>query len=162
MSASGRNDPCPCGSGRKYKRCCFLREAAAASTNDYTGAERDSAWAAVGDYVSRPEFAADLEAAEAAFFEPTESVPGAESPEVLEESVPFFEDWLLCDFQLRPGRTAVDLYLDRERSRLKSARPKLISLLKHMESMSEHQRREGRPAYDFGWMWGELGLDRPQ
>jgi len=19
---SGRNDPCPCGSGRKYKRCC--------------------------------------------------------------------------------------------------------------------------------------------
>jgi hypothetical protein len=21
-SAPGRNDPCPCGSGRKYKRCC--------------------------------------------------------------------------------------------------------------------------------------------
>lgn len=21
----GRNDPCPCGSGRKYKRCCFLK-----------------------------------------------------------------------------------------------------------------------------------------
>ncbi len=20
--APGRNDPCPCGSGRKYKRCC--------------------------------------------------------------------------------------------------------------------------------------------
>ncbi|HEU5061319.1 MAG TPA: SEC-C metal-binding domain-containing protein, partial [Kofleriaceae bacterium] len=20
--AAGRNDPCPCGSGRKYKRCC--------------------------------------------------------------------------------------------------------------------------------------------
>jgi len=22
----GRNDPCPCGSGRKYKRCCMGRE----------------------------------------------------------------------------------------------------------------------------------------
>ena len=22
---AGRNDPCPCGSGRKYKRCCFGR-----------------------------------------------------------------------------------------------------------------------------------------
>jgi uncharacterized protein YecA (UPF0149 family) len=22
--AAGRNDPCPCGSGRKYKRCCGL------------------------------------------------------------------------------------------------------------------------------------------
>lgn len=20
----GRNDPCPCGSGKKYKQCCFL------------------------------------------------------------------------------------------------------------------------------------------
>jgi hypothetical protein len=21
----GRNDPCPCGSGRKYKKCCLVR-----------------------------------------------------------------------------------------------------------------------------------------
>lgn len=23
----GRNDPCPCGSGRKYKQCCALKAA---------------------------------------------------------------------------------------------------------------------------------------
>nr|WP_281411560.1 SEC-C metal-binding domain-containing protein [Enterovirga sp. DB1703] len=23
----GRNDPCPCGSGRKFKKCCLGREA---------------------------------------------------------------------------------------------------------------------------------------
>ena len=23
MSATGRNDPCPCGSGRKFKQCCL-------------------------------------------------------------------------------------------------------------------------------------------
>ena len=22
----GRNDPCPCGSGKKYKHCCALKE----------------------------------------------------------------------------------------------------------------------------------------
>jgi hypothetical protein len=22
----GRNDPCPCGSGKKYKRCCLLQD----------------------------------------------------------------------------------------------------------------------------------------
>jgi len=22
----GRNDPCPCGSGKKYKKCCGLKE----------------------------------------------------------------------------------------------------------------------------------------
>lgn len=29
MPTSGRNDPCPCGSGQKYKRCCLEREQAA-------------------------------------------------------------------------------------------------------------------------------------
>jgi len=24
----GRNDPCPCGSGKKYKQCCGKKEAA--------------------------------------------------------------------------------------------------------------------------------------
>ena len=27
VAAPGRNDPCPCGSGRKYKKCCLGREA---------------------------------------------------------------------------------------------------------------------------------------
>lgn len=27
MATAGRNDPCPCGSGRKYKRCCLGMEA---------------------------------------------------------------------------------------------------------------------------------------
>jgi tetratricopeptide (TPR) repeat protein len=28
MSKPGRNDPCPCGSGKKYKHCCLPRDAA--------------------------------------------------------------------------------------------------------------------------------------
>ena len=27
MAKIGRNDPCPCGSGKKYKKCCFSLEA---------------------------------------------------------------------------------------------------------------------------------------
>ena len=30
-SKTGRNELCPCGSGLKYKRCCALKEAEAAS-----------------------------------------------------------------------------------------------------------------------------------
>jgi uncharacterized protein len=26
---AGRNDPCPCGSGKKYKRCCLSQRAPA-------------------------------------------------------------------------------------------------------------------------------------
>src|SRR4051812_42625618 len=37
----GRNDPCPCGSGRKYKRCCLdatTREQAVATPHEATRA----------------------------------------------------------------------------------------------------------------------------
>jgi tetratricopeptide (TPR) repeat protein len=30
MAKPGRNDPCPCGSGNKYKRCCLPKEETAA------------------------------------------------------------------------------------------------------------------------------------
>ena len=26
MAKIGRNDPCPCGSGKKYKKCCLLQQ----------------------------------------------------------------------------------------------------------------------------------------
>jgi hypothetical protein len=28
----GRNEPCPCGSGRKYKQCCLAKDEAASAT----------------------------------------------------------------------------------------------------------------------------------
>ena len=28
MSKVGRNDPCPCGSGKKYKKCCMMKDEA--------------------------------------------------------------------------------------------------------------------------------------
>jgi hypothetical protein len=48
----------------------------------------------------------------------------------------------------------------RHAAKLKTVRPKLVTLLKDFESRAERQRRAGEPAYDFGWMWKELGLTR--
>jgi hypothetical protein len=81
-------------------------------------------------------------------------------PEVQAEIIgQFYEDhyrkWLDEPIPALDGRTP------REAAALESAHPQLISLLKGMENMAERDRRAGRPAYDFGWMWGVLGLDRP-
>jgi hypothetical protein len=32
----GRNDPCPCGSGKKFKRCCLERQAASLSESSFS------------------------------------------------------------------------------------------------------------------------------
>jgi hypothetical protein len=38
----GRNDPCHCGSGRKYKRCCLDKDAAAARAKPDSDAQADA------------------------------------------------------------------------------------------------------------------------
>jgi len=66
-----------------------------------------------------------------------------------------YRGWLDEPLPALDGRTP------REAAGLKSARPKVIALLKDMENRSARERREGRTAYDFGWMWGELEIERP-
>jgi hypothetical protein len=86
---------------------------------------------------------------------PSEIPPEVQAEVVSEFYEQHYRKWLDEPLPALNGRTP------REAVRLRSVRGKLVSLLKAMENMSERQRREGRPAYDFGWMWGELGLDRP-
>ena len=50
----GRNDPCPCGSGKKFKRCCSIIEASGAAQLSYS--ERKlfyDTWYRLLDYVNR-------------------------------------------------------------------------------------------------------------
>ena len=98
---------------------------------DFTRTERASAWLALGGFASRPEFAGDVAAAEAAFFDPAHGIPGASEVDLFAESRLFFEEWLLCDFHLRPDRTAVDLFLERERARLRSGELRYLERIRH-------------------------------
>jgi hypothetical protein len=47
MNKPGRNDPCPCGSGRKFKKCCLT----AAVPPRYTKDERASAFAKLDRFI---------------------------------------------------------------------------------------------------------------
>jgi len=42
----GRNDPCPCGSGRKYKQCCLTKDEAKAREARAKAAEKEARAAA--------------------------------------------------------------------------------------------------------------------
>lgn len=56
MRSVGRNDPCPCGSGLKFKKCCLNKGGAAAQS--YTTTERDDALAKLMRFSARSEFKA--------------------------------------------------------------------------------------------------------
>lgn len=65
-----------------------------------------------------------------------------------------YRDWLDHPLPALGNRTP------RHAARLKTVRPMLLALLKEMESRGERERRDGRPAYDTGWLWEELGMER--
>ncbi len=50
MKKIGRNDPCPCGSGRKYKKCCLR---SGGGFQSYTVEERVFALQKMGDFVDQ-------------------------------------------------------------------------------------------------------------
>ena len=99
MGVPGRNSPCPCGSGLKYKRCC----AAGYTRDDVAGA-----YEALGQRVSA--WRGRRELFWPAFFGPRGRVPG---PRRAEDEL--FLDWMYFDVRDDRGVRVVDLLLRGER-----------------------------------------------
>jgi hypothetical protein len=90
--------------------------------------------------------------------EPTRGVPDL-PPEVLASLKKEFMDrhyrgWVDEKIPALGNRTP------RHAARLKTVRPRLVELLKEMESAEARGALEGEPPYDFGWLWTELGLQK--
>lgn len=62
MAKTGRNDPCPCGSGRKYKVCCLKKDEDAARERFQQAAAESAAQAAAAAAKTRQQALATLEA----------------------------------------------------------------------------------------------------
>ena len=110
MSKPGRNEPCPCGSGKKFKKCCLLAGASYTGAS-YTGAERLSALAQLDRFIEDhlgPEDDAALEAFWGRYLDHDAELDKATS----RLSNDAFEMWFAFDFPLDDGRLVVDRFLE--------------------------------------------------
>ena len=150
MSAAGRNDPCPCGSGRKYKKCCLAKEAVSPAA--FTASERQSALEHLFRFSRRPEFEAAHAAARGDFWTrwtASRTEDDADEATQFDQSVTAFLEWFAFDFALPSGRTLCDEFLARERRRLRSGE---VSYLERM--LLSHWR-----LYEVAHVRPEEGLD---
>ena len=120
MSKPGRNDPCPCGSGRKYKRCCLDREA-----------EHDAIAAAL-EARALPLLSGLARFAEGAVRTPIDEIARKEFPfwrGPLDDAMASrVVDHLIFDFRLeRFGRTAIDEFVLEEGHSLGAQERTLLS-----------------------------------
>ena len=119
MTAAGRNDPCPCGSGRKFKKCCLGKDGAAA--RPFTSGDRNSALTRLSRFAAHPEFRGEHEAARRAFWDDRlEGQPEDRVEELLalEQCEYAYVMWFVFDRALERGRTLADLFLEREATTL--------------------------------------------
>ncbi len=126
---AGRNDPCPCGSGKKYKKCCLAKTTAASRPPDpYSGGEfsrhdRDTALKKLIAFAYQPEFIQDVASADYIYWGgrlDDRSDEEAGWVMSLPQVQPNFHAWLLYDVPLDPTKTFTDLFLEREGACLKS------------------------------------------
>jgi hypothetical protein len=102
----GRNEPCPCGSGKKYKRCCLASEEAAARPPSQEWHELDyRLMLEIGQWAKRR-------------FGQAWATCGADYPADFEnqpEHFPLFMSWVNCERKIE-GRPVASWYLE-ERGR---------------------------------------------
>lgn len=100
MTEPGRNDPCPCGSGKKYKNCCMTSAAGQAFSQE----DREQARELLEDFILEDETmeALDDEAADIFWGDAPADHPNLPDwvPQVSEEAFLF---WFLFDFEMEPG-----------------------------------------------------------
>lgn len=95
---AGRNDPCPCGSGKKYKRCCMAGDKAEqAERVAWERAARDMRTGLIG-FAKEKDFVKDLAAGLGLFWQDRYAVDTVHMMSV-DESLRFF-DWFAHDYQL--------------------------------------------------------------
>jgi hypothetical protein len=108
----GRNTPCPCGSGVKYKRCCGRASTALGS---FTLADRGSALNKLARFLEGPGWPEVFEEAERSFWDSVDEGPieptgeAAQALALMSQGV--FESYLFYDFEIKPGWHVVNAFL---------------------------------------------------
>jgi hypothetical protein len=122
----GRNDPCPCGSGKKYKKCCL------SSTYTMTGREDSIRNNLVQDLTKffNKHYGHKLDDAHRLFWADFDLKEHLDETSFHLASQNFFE-WIVHDFVIdeESDRTLIDLYLGNRR--LSSAEHRVLNIMKH-------------------------------
>lgn len=169
MTTVGRNDPCPCGSGLKFKRCCLKKAQGPAEW--YGSEERHSVTAKLLSFAARPEFKESWRLGFEEFWgdwleregrdeEGVRRVMGSEQAEIA------FNSWFAFDFDLDRGMTMSDRFLAQEGNKLTRGERKYLEDMRgshlRLYEIVEMKEEEGFGVRDLWndellWVWERLG-----
>jgi tetratricopeptide (TPR) repeat protein len=104
----GRNAPCPCGSGKKYKKCCMQKESARKTTAvPVINLKEKSLIEKLISYSNKEKFKKDFLNAMSIYWR-TEPVEPLVLPEGALEDKGNFVEWFINDYLLPSGKTIIE------------------------------------------------------
>jgi tetratricopeptide (TPR) repeat protein len=123
----GRNDPCPCGSGKKYKKCCLNKDEARRSEKTSATPKEIELRDQLLSFSAKEGYKKDFEKAYHLF-----SRRPFKEPLVLDENgevtLGFFLEWFIHDFSLKNGLTIIEEFYEEKKEKLSEEE---LSLLKY-------------------------------
>ncbi|MCF8081346.1 MAG: SEC-C domain-containing protein [Desulfobacterales bacterium] len=128
----GRNDPCPCGSGKKYKKCCMLKKKAASPESVHyrrLSKAYDRLFDRLTDHAERIFGEDAIKCALDEFWGWPESDEEGPDPEAFERQMPLFLAWFVFNWEYDefdedyaldgpPERTVAELYVEEKGDRV--------------------------------------------
>ena len=127
MTKTGRNDPCPCGSGKKYKKCCLAETFVQIGKEDTIRRRLVNALIEFYDKNYRD----TIEEAHVMFwddFDPQEHLDGVS----LDLAYQNFLEWITLDFIIDPdeNKTLIDLYMIKNK-KITQDEHKVLTIMKN-------------------------------
>jgi len=161
MKSAGRNDPCPCGSGRKYRDCCGTPEHGGIATAT-SSSVRESLISKLLSFAFQPAFDSDHSIAETIFW--GKLLRDAAPHEVQwlmdsEDANIKYNAWFLFDWDMDGQGTVADLFLENESEHLSLVERQFLSRLAgahlRLYEVEAVRRGEGVHLLDL-WSGGRL------
>jgi hypothetical protein len=115
MLTPGRNDPCPCGSGQKYKKCCLPKAEAARAAQRPRVTPRETAMPKILRFADSPQFDRDHDIADVMFWAGfLDDMDDDEADKLLEsdDASAKYYAWFIWDLDVDEGRTVADLFVE--------------------------------------------------
>jgi len=126
MPTTGRNEPCPCGSGKKYKQCCMPKDRARQVRDVARDREDEQLWLRLVDYLGRPALSVDTQSAFSRFWNGDFDLRVAR---VLDrQAMEAFLEWYAYDYPTsKDRRRVVELFAAEEGPRLTMEQRELLA-----------------------------------
>ncbi len=111
MTRTGRNDPCPCGSGKKYKNCCLNKDRIVRLRDMSWRQDEQATVEKLVAFAQRPSFLPQMVVASNLFWNGNY---GAACLEAIDrDEVSRFMDWYVYDYRMEGlSKRAIDLFVE--------------------------------------------------